>query len=123
MVVIRPNTGRTGQELSTKELHERFRFVKGLKDVTPEWGLGKEEGEGQTEVRSADELAYVKMWQTIYDNADSFDKMGMYAPRKSKVGLVHGSVMHVFPSLDKAVKTCLLKRCVSGERSVHREEE
>ena len=48
--------------------------------------------------------------RTIYSTSDTFSQLGAFAPRKSKVGLVHGSVMHVMPALTKVVNHAILKK-------------
>jgi len=54
MVVMRPNTGKTGQEFGTQELLGRYRLVKRLKDATEDWT-----GEGGSE----DEKKFVSLWK------------------------------------------------------------
>ena len=39
-----------------------------------------------------------------------FERIGSLSPRLSRVGLVHGAVLHVFPCLAQAVKTCPTRR-------------
>ena len=44
------------------------------------------------------------------DASYQFERVGSLSPRLSRVGLVHGAVLHVFPCLATAVKTCPVRR-------------
>jgi hypothetical protein len=50
------------------------------------------------------------LWAKHYTTTNSLEKSSSLAPRLSKVGLVHGAVLHVFPALALSVKTAPLKR-------------
>jgi len=100
MVAVRPNTGRTGQEFGTVELLGRYQLVRKLQGTVSSWT-----GEGDK-----NEKEFVARWSEIYQASDSFEKLAKYPSRKRRVGIVHGSVMSVFPALTKAVANAVLKK-------------
>ncbi|GMI17748.1 hypothetical protein TrLO_g14850 [Triparma laevis f. longispina] len=95
MVIHRANTGKTGQELSSAELRHKYKLVQGLTECSGFEGLPSD---------------FSDLWTEHYTSTNSLEKNSSLAPRLSKVGLVHGAVLHVFPALALAVKNSALKR-------------
>jgi hypothetical protein len=114
MVITRPNTGKNPCEMHSKDLKSKYilkmssaQFSKGLKDNEKCSDNG--EKAPTTEVgEPADILRrrlpkVTHLWDGSYRDSDTFENFGGLAPRRSRLGLITGAVLHVLPALEKAV--------------------
>jgi hypothetical protein len=96
MQISRPNTGTSGTDMSTRDLHRKYYFACGC-DVLKESTLSPVEAIKQANKKVGRE------WEAAYSDSFSFDHKEGLAPRRVKVALVHGPVLHILPALERAV--------------------
>ena len=133
MIVTSPNTGKNPCEMSTRDLGYKYDlllssddFCQTLKkpqenekdavdsvDATTDEDAATESepsdvAEDDSKERPADVLrrTYPKvaqLWDDAYNDSDSFEHNAGLAPRRTRVGLMTGAILHVLPALEKAV--------------------
>ena len=106
MVVTRPNTGKNQCEMSTIDLRFKYKLMVSSKNLKKDVNGHKCEGEGavdHVELLRANHPRVAKEWEKAYTDSFSLVVNAGLAPRRSKLGLVTGAVLHVLPVLEKAV--------------------
>lgn len=121
MIISRPNTGKNPCEMTSQDVHYKYklllssrdllsylRSVNGevLSDVSGEEKSDKEmfQPNATDIIRSRWGRTVADLWDDAYANSNFRDHSNGLAPRISEVGLITGAVLHVLPSLEKAVQ-------------------
>lgn len=128
MIISRPNTGKNPCEMSSYELRNKYKLLLSSDDILNSINLiadGKETSEednleeknendiniiGTQNVKDVVSIIRRKwgnigdLWDDAYANSNFDYHNDGLAPRISEIGLVTGAVLHVLPSLEKAVQ-------------------
>ena len=118
MVLTRPNTGTNPFEMPTADLEQKYKLVASLDDISKLWHNGDDKDEDCAEslvkLMTKAYPTFTNMWVKIFEQSDKFQGELGLAPRRSKLGIVTGAVLHCLPALEKA----FAMRRVSAERSL-----
>ena len=122
MIISRPNTGKNPCEMPSEEMRYKYKLLvsseqilkhlQSAKDGDP---MSDEDGEEKSEKdmpQPKDAMSIVRskwnnvadLWDDAYDNSNFKDHNDGLAPRISEIGLITGAVLHILPSLEKAVQ-------------------
>lgn len=121
MIITRPNTGKNPCEMASDELRYKYKLLtsadeimKHLKSEVNETSSGEEkksESDPPVQFNDATNLIRQKwgtrvadLWDDAYENSNHKDHNDGLAPRISEIGLITGAVLHILPSLEKAVQ-------------------
>ena len=126
MVITRPNTGKNPCEMPSEEMRYKYRLLVSSDDLlqhiekvkngdptSDDEDKDEEESEedGSQPLdaasivrRSKYRSTVVDMWDDAYDNSNFDVHNDGLAPRVSNIGLITGAVLHILPSLEKAVQ-------------------
>lgn len=133
MIVTRPNTGKNPCEMSTRDLGYKYDLLLSSDDLwqtlkkphenekdamesveatTDKDAATESESGGRAESDSKERPADVfrrkypkvaQLWDDTYNDSDSFEHNAGLAPRRTRLGLVTGAVLHILPALEEAV--------------------
>ena len=122
MIISRPNTGKNPCEMPSEEMRYKYKLLvsseqilkhlQSAKDGDP---MSDEDGEEKSEKdmpQPKDALSIVRskwsnvadLWDDAWNNSNFKDHNDGLAPRISEIGLITGAVLHILPSLEKAVQ-------------------
>jgi len=128
MIISRPNTGKNPCEMSSHELRNKYKLLLSSDDILNSINLighGKETSEeDNVEEKNEKDIDIIApqnakdavrvirrkwgnigdLWDDAYSNSNFDYHNDGLAPRISEIGLVTGAVLHVLPSLEKAVQ-------------------
>jgi len=121
MIISRPNTGKNPCEMTSQEMRYKYKLLVSSLDLLQHIQsvigdvLSDAEGEEKSEkdkAQSRDALSAIRSkwgtvagrWDEAYDSSNFMDHNDGLAPRISKIGLITGAVLHILPSLEKAVQ-------------------
>ena len=107
MIITRPNTGRNAREMSVKDILMKYRLLVTANTILSCYANRKDKERGNDKdflsiFREKYSSVYT-LWDNEYTDSDNFKRKNGHAPRKSKIGLVNGAVLHIFDALEKAV--------------------
>lgn len=105
MVVTRPNTGKNQCEMSTLDLNFKYRLLvssDAISKLLLEQAEG-DDGPDPVEIIRQHHAKVSNEWNRAYDDSFCFDLNLGLAPRRSRLGLVVGAVLHILPVLESAV--------------------
>eukprot|EP00533_Pseudo-nitzschia_delicatissima_P000213 CAMPEP_0116103940 /NCGR_PEP_ID=MMETSP0327-20121206/14173_1 /TAXON_ID=44447 /ORGANISM="Pseudo-nitzschia delicatissima, Strain B596" /LENGTH=999 /DNA_ID=CAMNT_0003596125 /DNA_START=63 /DNA_END=3062 /DNA_ORIENTATION=- len=110
MQITRPNTGVNLTDKSTRDLRHAYRLILGcdkIRELSPE----EQEALKESAKENEDPQHYIKMskkiaslWKLAFKESNSFKHENGLAPRRQRVSLVNGPVLHILPALEKAVQ-------------------
>ena len=104
MIITRPNTGRNPCEMTTADLrkkYDRVLSIDELRNLMPENTLTLPTMSNILK-RNQKCSHFSTIWEDIYVATNNIQDQGL-APRRSKLSLVTGSVLHCLPALQKSV--------------------
>lgn len=123
MIITRPNTGKNPCEMSSDDLRYKYKLLASVEHITTYLHskaahdeLSDEEEKSETDVslpqikdiliaiREKWGISIADLWDDAYDNSNYKDHHDGLAPRISEIGLITGAVLHILPSLEKAVQ-------------------
>ena len=118
MIITRPNTGKNPCEMPSQDVRYKYRPLASSSDMLAHLRSMKEDTEEEekksetddTETQDAVSIIRSKygssadLWDDAYDNSNFKDHRDGLAPRISEIGLITGAVLHILPSLEKAVQ-------------------
>ncbi|KAL3775057.1 hypothetical protein ACHAW5_001191 [Stephanodiscus triporus] len=119
MVISRPNTGKNPCEMPSQELRYKYKLLVSSADLLDSIKIEEfsdTDGEEKTDKDRAqpkDAIGIIRdkwggavadLWDDAFDNSNFADHHDGLAPRISEVGLITGAVLHILPSLEKAVQ-------------------
>ena len=121
MIITRPNTGKNPCEMPSSEMRYKYKLLVSSSDLLKHIRSAGEvfsdsDGEEKSEKDMAqpeDALSIVRrkwgstvadLWDDAYDNSNSIDHNDGLAPRIRELGLITGAVLHILPTLEKAVQ-------------------
>ncbi|KAL3935629.1 MAG: hypothetical protein SGARI_002896, partial [Bacillariaceae sp.] len=102
MQISRPNTGTSGYDMSTRDLRSKYRLAcscEVLKSLS-----SQESSQSPMEAVKETNKDVAKLWEESYDNTYFFEQKSGLAPRRVRVALVNGPVLHILPALERAVQ-------------------
>ncbi|VEU39651.1 unnamed protein product [Pseudo-nitzschia multistriata] len=102
MQIVRPNTGTSLTDKSTRDLHQAYRLVLACRDLRDGHVASATEPEKSHLARSVQTVK--TSWRTAFRESNGFGHGKGLAPRRQEVSLVNGPVLHVLPALEKAVR-------------------
>jgi hypothetical protein len=120
MVISRPNTGKNPIEMPSQEMRFKYKLLASsadmldsiddtvLSDTDEKDGIKCDETQPSTNgvlriIR--DKWSNIAdLWDDAYDNSNFTDFHEGLAPRISEIALITGAVLHILPSLEKAVQ-------------------
>lgn len=119
MVISRPNTGKNPIEMPSQEMRFKYKLLVSSADMldsiddavqadADKNDVIKDDGnqpsnEGLRIIR--DKWSNIAdLWDDAYDNSNFTDFHEGLAPRISEIALITGAVLHILPSLEKAVQ-------------------
>ena len=103
MQVTRPNTGTNLTDKSTWDLRQTYRLTLScdkIRELSSE-----EQGESIKEnvfIKMSKKIS--SMWKLAFKESDSFKHENGLAPRRQRVSLVNGPVLHILPALENVVR-------------------
>ena len=103
MQIIRPNTGANITDKSTRDLRQTYRLAlscEKIKELVSE--SVQQNDDAKRFVNVSKKIS--SMWKLAFKESDSFKHENGLAPRRQKVSLVHGPVLHILPSLENVVR-------------------
>jgi len=104
MSIIRPNTG-SGSEMSTQDLKRKYRLLCSVHPLGNCWIKNEHEGAGSLLTIIEEQSKEVAdRWRDAFEESNHYIHHNGLAPRRIKVALVTGPVLHVLPALEKAVE-------------------
>jgi hypothetical protein len=122
MQVSRPNTGPSTVDMSTKDLQKKYYLAcscKVLKDVV------KDPSKSPVDVIKSSNKMVGHLWEAAFDESYHFQPKNGLAPRRVKVALVNGPVLHILSALEKVVmfrsnkdKSLKIMRAQVGSRRI-----
>jgi hypothetical protein len=109
MQITRPNTGANLTDKSTRDLRHAYRLALGCDKIREL--LSKEEQTKESAKENEDPQRFIEiskkissMWKQAFKESDSFKHENGLAPRRQKVSLVNGPVLHILPALETVVR-------------------
>lgn len=109
MVITRPNTGKNPCEMASADLDYKYRLQVTSMEMHQLLNEAEESKENNSVARGAATMIrskypqFTKLWDCAYRDSDVFEYSNGLAPRRSRVGLVTGAVLHIMPALEKSV--------------------
>jgi hypothetical protein len=110
MVVTRPNTGTNPCEMPSRELNAKYRLAfscEKLRELLDKNETGpasiEQYRESLSDIVNQANPQVAKQWSLAFEESNYFEHKNGLAPRRTKVGLVTGAVLHVLPTLEKVV--------------------
>lgn len=123
MIITRPNTGKNPCEMASEEMKFKYRLLLSVDEINnllhtakSNDSLSGEEKKSDAEglppeiedkirlIREKSGATVADLWDDAYDNSNYKDHHDGLAPRISEIGLITGAVLHILPSLEKAVQ-------------------
>lgn len=123
MIITRPNTGKNPCEMASEEMKFKYRLLLSVDEINnllhtakSNDSLSGEEKKSDAEglppeiedkirlIRKKSGATVADLWDDAYDNSNYKDHHDGLAPRISEIGLITGAVLHILPSLEKAVQ-------------------
>ena len=121
MVITRPNTGKNPCEMSSKDLRYKYDLLVSSEDIAQHLrSVDVEQADADSEEKKSDNdepntqdaISVVRekwknvagQWDEAYDKSNFMKHNDGLAPRISEIGLITGAVLHILPSLEKAVQ-------------------
>ena len=123
MIITRPNTGKNPCEMASEEMRFKYKLLLSVDEIknllrtaNSNDSLSGEEKKSDAEelpseiedsirlIREKWGATVADLWDDAYDNSNYKDHHDGLAPRISEVGLITGAVLHILPSLEKAVQ-------------------
>lgn len=123
MIISRPNTGKNPCEMPSEEMRYKYKLLVSSEQILKHLQSAKdgdpmsddEDGEEKSEkdmLQPKDAMSIVRskwsnvsdLWDDAFDNSNFKDHNDGLAPRISEIGLITGAVLHILPSLEKAVQ-------------------
>ena len=122
MIISRPNTGKNPCEMPSQELRYKYKLLLSSHDILNyiqkfngelfSHSDGKEKSKHGTaqytnaliSVRSKLGSTVADLWDDAYVNSNFEEHKNGLAPRICEIGLLTGAVLHILPSLEKAVQ-------------------
>ena len=122
MIISRPNTGKNPCEMPSEEMRYKYKLLvsseqilKHLQSAKNGDPMSDDDGEEKSEkdmLQPKDAMSIVRskwsnvadLWDDAFDNSNFKDHNDGLAPRISEIGLITGAVLHILPSLEKAVQ-------------------
>ena len=124
MVITRPNTGRNPCEMASEEMRYKYKLLVSAKDILNYIFTNNSDTSSAEEKKSEkdvvlkyptneDAVSLIRerfgavvgdLWDDAYVNSNHSNHRNGLAPRISEMGLITGAVLHVLPSLEKAVQ-------------------
>jgi hypothetical protein len=119
MVISRPNTGKNPIEMPSQEMRFKYKLLASSADMLDSIDDTNQADADEKDVikddgnQSANEVLRIirdkwsniaDLWDDAYDNSNFTDFHEGLAPRISEIALITGAVLHILPSLEKAVQ-------------------
>ena len=119
MVISRPNTGKNPIEMPSQEMRFKYKLLASSADMldsiddTNQADADEKDNIKDDGNQSANEVLRIirdkwsniaDLWDDAYDNSNFTDFHEGLAPRISEIALITGAVLHILPSLEKAVQ-------------------
>lgn len=122
MIITRPNTGKNPCEMANDELRYKYKLLVSVADIMKHLLsegasdiLSDEEKKSETDtsLQVDDAIGLIRqkwgpsvayLWDDAYENSNHKDHHDGLAPRISEMGLITGAVLHILPTLEKAVQ-------------------
>ena len=108
MILTRPNTGTNPYEMATADLLQKYNLVASIDDINDLMQSSQsEDGIYSAPLvmeRTKEEFnSFYKIWNSVYETSNKFEGELGLAPRRSKLGIISGAVLHCLPALEKAL--------------------
>ena len=110
MQISRPNTGLNLTDKSTRDLRHAYRIFLSCDKINelsseqqaPLEDSMKENKNPQYYIKMSKKIA--SLWKLAFEESDSFNHRNGLAPRRQRVSLVNGPVLHILPALESVVR-------------------
>ena len=110
MQITRPNTGLNLNDKSSKDLRQKYRLLLSC-DKLQELSLEAKPTSKESAKENEDPQHLVSvskkvesLWKAAFKESDSFKHENGLAPRRQRVRLVNGPVLHILPALESVVR-------------------
>jgi len=100
MQITRPNTGTSPTDMSSQDLNRKYRLVCSCEKLEE---LAKVQSEGHVERVKQVKKEVGVLWQSAFDDSFHFGHANGLAPRRQRISLVNGPVLHIMNALERAV--------------------
>ena len=104
MVITRPNTGTNPTDMPTKDLNLKYRLALSCDRLQELVDAKDDTSTSLQEIIRTENKFVESYWERAFEESNHFEHANGLAPRRSKLGLVTGAVLHVLPMLEKAVQ-------------------
>jgi hypothetical protein len=104
MQVTRPNTGININDMSSAELRRKYRLACSCESLATAMADGDGADLTPVEIVSKASNRAAQLWNDTFDGSNNFEHKNGYAPRRMKVALANGPVLHIMSALEKAVR-------------------
>jgi hypothetical protein len=122
MQVTRPNTGATIVDMSTADLQKKYNLACSCKVLK---GIAKDCSKSLVDIVKSSNKLVGQLWEAAFNESYHFQSKNGLAPRRVKVTLVNGPVLHILSALEKVVmfrsnkdKSLKIMRAQVGSRRI-----
>ncbi|OEU05850.1 hypothetical protein FRACYDRAFT_257886 [Fragilariopsis cylindrus CCMP1102] len=109
MQLTRPNTGTILTDKSTQELRQKYRLAFSCEELrvqlsSEEAPMTDEDPKRPIGIIKKENAQVSRLWEKAFEESDGYKPGKGLAPRRQKVSLVNGPVLHILPALEKSVE-------------------
>jgi hypothetical protein len=109
MQLTRPNTGTILTDKSTQELRQKYRLAFSCEELrvqlsSEEPPMTDEDPKRPIGIIKKENAQVSRLWEKAFEESDGYKPVKGLAPRRQKVSLVNGPVLHILPALEKSVE-------------------
>jgi hypothetical protein len=109
MQLTRPNTGTILTDKSTQELRQKYRLAFSCEELrvqlsSEEAPMTDEDPKRPIGIIKKKNAQVSRLWEKAFEESDGYKPGKGLAPRRQKVSLVNGPVLHILPALEKSVE-------------------